>query len=361
MKLLRSYSHRARQLARKHCKFLFCIFFALFVLQQLNLSPLSHVALINFENFGKVSRETIHKSESSGDIESLSEFLKMSLFVIEGLPKYSSIPGLESLTFYLWEVDPKPIIMLENSHLKWYESKSEKQVIGLMRYLLSKKYSSGDGIVVDMGINDGYIAALAAAYDYDVVGVDGQPECVRRFMLAKAMNNWRNVRVYNNIISDDYISMKVPNGVCGGGSRYLEGDKNVPRIILNRGISVAIPGETAVKSKKLDELVPFEDILFFHLDVEGAELSVLKSATRALRERRVKNLVWEFAPHRWMKERSKSILEVQSLMSGFICRNTMDIKINDPFKSGGIITNWVNYYVDTEARRAILDIWCFLR
>lgn len=349
------------QLTRKHRKFLFGLFFALFVLQQINFPPLNRVASPSLENFGKVPHKRVHESESLGDIESLSEFLKMSLFVIEGLPKYSSIPGLESLTFYLWEVDPKPIIMLENSHLKWYESKSEKQVIGLMRYLLSKKYKSDDGIVVDMGINDGYIAALAAAYDYDVVGVDGQPECVRRFMLAKAINNWRNVRVYNNIISDDYILMKVPNGVCGGGSRYLEGDKNVPRIISNRGISVTIPGETAVKSKKLDELVTFEDILFFHLDVEGAELNVLKSATRALRERRIKNLVWEFAPHRWVKERSKSILEVQSLMAEFICRNTMDIKINDPFKSGGIITNWVKYYMDTEARRAILDIWCFLR
>ena len=87
------------QLARKHRKFLFGLFFALFVLQQINFSPLNWVASPSLENFGRVSHKRVHESESLGDIESLSEFLKMSLFVIEGLPKYSSIPGLESLTF----------------------------------------------------------------------------------------------------------------------------------------------------------------------------------------------------------------------------------------------------------------------
>ena len=121
------------QLTRKHRKFLFGLFFAFFVLQQINFPPLNRVASPSLENFGKVPHKRVHESESLGDIESLSEFLKMSLFVIEGLPKYSSIPGLESLTFYLWEVDPKPIIMLENSHLKWYESKSEKHPKNLER------------------------------------------------------------------------------------------------------------------------------------------------------------------------------------------------------------------------------------
>merc|ERR1711935_585692 len=144
-----------------------------------------------------MGHEATHVQVDEGGLEG---FLKMSLFAAEGLPKYSKVPGLESLTFYLWEVDPKPIIMLENSHLKWYEAPSEKQLIGLQRYLMTKRFVPGDGIVIDMGINDGYIAALAAVHGYAVVGVDGQPECVRRFLFAKAINGWDKVQVYNNIM-----------------------------------------------------------------------------------------------------------------------------------------------------------------
>lgn len=79
------------------------------------------------------------------DHDGLAGFLDMSLFAAKGLPKYSKVPGLESLTFYMWEVDPKPIIMLENSHLKWYESPSEKRLVGLQRYLMTKRFVPADG------------------------------------------------------------------------------------------------------------------------------------------------------------------------------------------------------------------------
>jgi len=219
----------------------------------------------------------------------------------------------------------------------------------------------GDGIVIDMGINDGYIAALAAVHGYAVVGVDGQPECVRRFLFAKAINGWDKVQVYNNIMSNDPVSMKIQNGVCGGGSRYLEGDGTSPRLLPAKGISVEMPGKTEVFSKKLDDLAPTESIVFFHLDVEGAELSVLKSASRALSERRIKNLVWEFAPHRWSNERARALSEVKTMMADFTCRDMVDVNIESPFYSGGVIGDWAIKYEETENRRGIIDIWCTLR
>lgn len=301
-----------------------------------------------------------HK-KSSG--EALAKFLEMSLAGVEGLPRYAVVPGLEDLTFYVWDVHPKPIIMLHNSHLMWYEqSSSESHVVGLMRYLLSKRHTPSDGIVVDMGINDGFISALAAAHDYKVVGVDGQPECVRRFLLAKAVNGWSNVSVYNHIIADKKADMPVLNGVCAGGARYLAEGKPTHQFGPKaRGTWTNVSGQTFVKSKELDELLPTQHVVFFHLDVEGAEISVLRSASRALRERRIHNLCWEFAPHRWNNTRESILDDIESIMQSFTCRDVISLDIRDPFRSSGIINDWRAEYTRWEEKRRIGDVWCTLK
>ena len=114
------------------------------------------------------------------------------------LALHSEVPGMEGL--YVWEKHPRPIIMPYNSHMTWYaENQSEVKLISLMRGLLERSAPSGGGLVVDMGINDGYVAGLGAAYGFPVVAADGQPECVRRFLLAAAVNGWEGVRVFNRI------------------------------------------------------------------------------------------------------------------------------------------------------------------
>ena len=135
--------------------------------------------------------------------------------------------------------------MLYNSHLKWYvENMNEKRLIGLMRYILTT-HTPDDGIVIDLGINDGYISALAASYGYSVVSIDGQPECVRRFHFANAVNGWRDVRIYNNIVMEENKVMEIPNGVCGGGSRY---QGKTAEIHAAKGVTNGLAGVTGVQS-----------------------------------------------------------------------------------------------------------------
>jgi len=284
------------------------------------------------------------------------------LFNTKGLPKYAKVPGMTNATFFIWETDPQQIIMLENSHLKWYETKSERNVIALQRYLLSSVFMPNDGIVVDMGINDGYIAALAAAYGYNTIGVDGQPECVRRFLIATRLNPWGElISVHNNIVCSKTFVLPVRNGICGGGSRYLENGNPEPNLKTNKGAVVEISGTTNVSTIALDTLVSNKPIVFFHLDVEGAELEVLLSAKRALKNRQIKNVVWEFAPHRWIKAYNSSLLAVKDIFKAFTCRDVAALTFRyNPFKSPLVIDNWDSEFERASTHKRIYDIWCTL-
>ena len=261
--------------------------------------------------------------------------------------RFEAIPGLTNLSFYLWDTDPKPILMLENSHLKWYSQGSEKEMIELMRSI----YKSVDyqGVVVDMGINDGYIAALAASYGMSVIAVDAQPECVRRFRIAALLNDWKDMRIYNKIMMNEEKILDIPNGVCVGGGRFQNGVK----LLGERGVRNDAGGVTTVHSAKLDDLVGSATVVLFHLDVEGAELSVLHSAQRMLTEKRLLNLIFEFAPHRWASTRSATRKEVVNLFDGFECRH-LDSKKT-------LIRDWEATYDKTESEKGIIDIWCSLK
>jgi hypothetical protein len=180
--------------------------------------------------------------------------------------------------------------------------------------------------------------------------------------------------VYNNIVmAEKRAPMKVPNGVCGGGSRYQE---NSAKIIAEKGsFSVGMIGQTDVAVVALDELVPTESIAFFHLDVEGAELSVLRSATNLLRSRRIKVLIWEFAPHRWKEWRTAALAETIKFMHQFRCINIqyLAVKVSeDPFAdaehTGKFMTTpeeWTTFYELIEkglkGRPIITDILCYLK
>mmetsp|Transcript_7466 Transcript_7466/g.19199 ORF Transcript_7466/g.19199 Transcript_7466/m.19199 type:complete len:377 (-) Transcript_7466:267-1397(-) len=293
----------------------------------------------------------------------MATFLNMTLRA-PGQPSpklYKEIPGLVDLDLFLWETRPKPVLMLWNSHITWYTTNpTEKRLVAVMRHVLSVEHTPRDGVVVDLGINDGYIAALAATYSYGVVAIDAQPECVRRFNFASAVNEWGDVRIYNNIVMQERKTLAVPNGVCGGGSRYQGKEA---KIIDDKGVKEMFVGSTQVHSVAMDTLIPSEDVVFFHLDVEGAELSVMRSATQLFSRRRVKHIIWEFAPHRWAERRADALREVQRFMAPFTCRHVAELPLqlpSDPLQVGGVIEDWPQFYEKCEAARRITDVWCHL-
>lgn len=295
--------------------------------------------------------------------DDLSGFFELAIKHIghHDLHKHQVVPHLSGLDLYLWDTDPEPIFMPYNDHLTFYETNlNEQKIIHILRYVLSiENRPDVDLVVLDMGINDGYISALSAAYGYVVLSVDAQPECVRRFAFAKAVNRWKKVKVFNNIVMNEEKRMSIPNGVCGGGSRF---QGKTPKLDLKRGMVANISGNTQVSSMTIDSIVPTEKVLFFHLDVEGAELSVLESASRLLRQGRLTHLVWEFAPHRWEKTRDGSRNLVSSLMSDFICLDVRDVQMpikGFPRKDFNVIKDWTLFYDSVEEKRTITDMWCY--
>ena len=171
-------------------------------------------------------------------------------------------------------------------------------------------------------------------------------------------------------MTDQDIEIKVPLGVCGGGSRYVD-QGGAAVISKGRGVVVeGVKGVASVKSVTLDSLVGGEKVLFFHLDVEGAELSVLKSGKRALSEGRIMNIVWEFGPHRWAKRREEAIEELEGYMRGFDCYDLKEVEVGGLFsrligreglEGAKVIDDWRDKWKETEKVMRITDIWCSKR
>lgn len=294
-------------------------------------------------------------------LEGFLAFLNMSARYNLRLKKFDKVPAFSSLDTYVWETHPKTIYMPSNSHMTWYtDNANERKLITVMRWVLEHSEAT-EGLVVDLGINDGYIAALGAAYGYRVLAIDAQPECVRRFNLAKAFNDWKEVQVLNKIVMNEEKVMTVANGICGGGSRY-QGTQ--AKLIRKKGVTVAgIGGYTDVSSARLDDLVSEEkNILFLHLDVEGAELSVLSSARHLIEKRRIMYIVWEFAPHRWKRNRSQSIELVEKFMASFTCADIREMSRvssrRDLFHAVASIDDWKSFYATCEKNRVITDVMC---
>lgn len=288
-------------------------------------------------------RSIVHADSSVENMKIVRD-ISLDSFKAQGGAKFNVVPGLTDLTFYVWETDPQPILMLANSHMDWYsKSSSEAAIIQVMRDVYIN--NPDGGVVIDMGINDGYIAALAASYGLPVIAVDAQPECVRRFRLAAVVNGWKDVRIYNNIMMDKEVSLEIPNGVCTGGSRFQNG----VQLLGDRGVKSEIVNSTTVHSAKIDDIVGDEKVLMFHLDVEGAELSVLRSAKKMLADNRLKHIIFEFGPHRWKDTHAASRAEVSATFQDMECRI---------MPSSRLVKNWEKLYDASAHAGRIMDIWC---
>lgn len=311
-----------------------------------------------FRSSDAAKAHVFHDVDADRNDNGIVAAVDISLQLIDAhkIQKYEPVPGLTDLTFFVWDTDPKPILMLKNTHLKWYEEvPNHKLLVDLIRHLFTAP--NARGTVIEMGMNDGYISALASSYGFPVIAVDAQPECVRRFRIAAAVNGWTQARIYNKLMIDEDVTLDVPNGRCTGGSRFQDGVK----LLGDRGAHSDITGVTKVKSARLDDLVGSNEVLLFYLDVEGAELSVLRSAKKMLSEKRMKNLVFEFAPHRWNSTAAASRAEVISLFSsGYACRH-LDVALSAVARADDgapVIKDWGRTFDEVAAKRGIVDIWC---
>lgn len=169
----------------------------------------------------------------------------------------------------------------------------------------------GSGLVLDIGANTGWFAALSAhCYGAKVHAFEPQIECMVgacKLMRENAIDE--RVDWHINFVASRHFKKEIPN---------VLGDPNVdlPLVELSScdpgfssGQTKPATGRTSkVSSVIIDELFRTEHFAVVKIDTEGHEIEVLESMRLAFQQRRVGDMVVEVAPKRWPSAQSSSAL-----------------------------------------------------
>jgi hypothetical protein len=135
------------------------------------------VIMLLWRHQSDVARPILAEHRGSGEHapprgRALAAFLEMSLQNLDlgpPLQQFDAVPALSGLDFFLWETDPRPIYMVNNSHMRWYSANAnEGRLVGIMRHVLTVRETPSRGIVVDMGINDGAFPSNRTITDVNI-------------------------------------------------------------------------------------------------------------------------------------------------------------------------------------------------
>ena len=166
-------------------------------------------------------------------------------------------------------------------------------------------------VFADTGSNEGTWTMLAAAHGCHVIAADPQPLCLSLLNAGvKRTGVASHVETHNRVLAPADMSngsMWVPNDQCHGTSEYLPHLKRVSDTTMaGRGILGRRTTRQEVWPISFDEMVgPSRVVDLWHLDVEGAEVTVLRSARRLFSERRIRRVMLEFIPFRWVSQNVK--------------------------------------------------------
>lgn len=180
---------------------------------------------------------------------------------------------------------------------------------------------------VDSGANDGSWTIAAAAHGCAALAVEPQPECIHLLHRAVAANGFGSVQISQHILSSiPGVTIDVPQQGCKGQAQFLPQGK----------LTTSVPSEAAkyhealskithkkpVVGTSFDWLVPTRRVALWHVDVEGAEILVLRSAAKALAEGRVRRILLEVTTHLWNRFNISvpaGLAELRQTFQGWAC------------------------------------------
>src|SRR2546428_2363559 len=193
------------------------------------------------------------------------------------------------------------------------------------------------GRVVDVGANVGWFTLLAASR----VGQDGtvlsfEPAPANFSLLAKSVerNKFRNVRLFNEIVSD----------IDGTRTLYLARraqETGLHSIVRSHGGE-----ELAISSVRLDTMARSlgnHRIDVLKVDVEGAEPEVLLGAEGLISQRKIRNMVLEWNPEVWPRNR-RLLDELLSLYEFYRIRRLSPFVLQK-LKDGSFPSSQANIYL----------------
>lgn len=208
--------------------------------------------------------------------------------------------------FFTATNDPVPILMLDIPEIKTqigYISEKEPDNMKIIRHVLSEACRTSRSTFVDSGHNDGFWSLLASAHGCSVEAVDPQPLCTHWLTAAKSVNNFTRLSIHNNFLAESSFQAHVRTDECSGILQVPKpkGKESSFSFYADSESKAQSEVQTqAVSSVRLDDLVAADaDVVLWHVDTEGAEIGVLKSARSLLQQRRIKNILMEWEPTRW--------------------------------------------------------------
>jgi FkbM family methyltransferase len=262
-----------------------------------------------------------------------------------------------SLRTWIPTTNPLPILMLESdaSVFQLRYQRSEVTEVNI-RSVLREVFGTGclttpdHGFVLDVGANEGFYGLLATAYGCRAISMEPQPTCVAWLSWAVAMNRFVHpLKVIQKVAHESSDqTFEVPSIGCSGMAQYHG----------------SAPNQTAtvrVGSVAVDALVAHNGgrALLLHMDVEGAEVIVLRSAAASIANRTLDNIVFEMNVGRWAGfgvSTEQGMDELQKLIrAGYVCRDMRRSGLASPVHSIAPFARFHDLDVRSET-----DVWCTL-
>lgn len=281
------------------------IFQCLFVLFNISTIPRKDILWVYITVFLSIMRDpkAIFNRKNSESTNFLSDYLPHKIIVKSPTGvKFLARPKYEDLARYLFA---------ENV-AKWEPLK----IINLKK----------NDIVVDIGANTGYYTLRLSSRigeNGKIIAIEPDPETFDVLKENCKLNNISNVDTYNIAISDSNGEMIFRQSMSHSGTSSLY-------INSNKKLEV---NEMVVKTTTLDELFDnkFKEITWVKIDVEGAELAVLRGASNTLGK--IKNIIIEVHEH-ILKENNENSEEIVKILKehGFkiTLLNEFWDKVNSP-------------------------------
>ncbi len=151
------------------------------------------------------------------------------------------------------------------------------------------RHAAAGGTILDIGANIGYYTMLGASLisrDSQILAFEPQPRVVAKLRRNIEFNRLRNVSVFPCVLSDS-------DGVC---TFFVPKAGNEGHGSLQENGRFEVREKVAVQSRRLDDVLTEmgdPEIGLIKMDVEGAELKVLRGAGKLLQRHRKPVLIFE--------------------------------------------------------------------
>ena len=209
---------------------------------------------------------------------------------------------------------PRDVLLPNTRDLRWmamwlrdYEPQHIVLIAAVLRTGCVQHDGSQSPLLVDSGANEGTWSLLAASFGCNAVAVEPQPLCVQRLLQGASRNGLSSrLAVHRNILwhSRATVTLRRTN-TCSGTEKFpvRATDKRTTTFPAHASYKLAAAApEHTVESISLDELLATgaaAPVLLWHVDVEGAEMGVLRSAEGLLAAGRIERVLIELQAERW--------------------------------------------------------------